>query len=165
MDPPRHPGMAVRPRSFSKVLGYNQWWHQDWIWSLADSTGQFSPKSIAHTYMERSWVGGVERPPLSLSSWAVGGGLFQGHDGHQSGSASGVAFWFWWWRLGHSLAVLAGFTPDQHPWPCCGTDRVAAAAPRGSRTPGSLPCPGRSPCKADADMRGSQEQSGSLLCT
>lgn len=37
--------------------------------------------SQEHTHTERSWVGGVERPPPSLSSWAVGvGGLIQGHE-------------------------------------------------------------------------------------
>lgn len=150
MDPPRHPGMAVGPRSFSKVLGYHQWCNQDWIWSLADSTGLFSPKSIVcthiHTHGEELGWGCGEAPFESFLLGCRGGGSVSGArvsislDLHLE-----WAFWFWWWRLGYSLAVLAGFTPGQHPWPCCGTDHVAAAAPRESRTPGSLPCPGRLP--------------------
>lgn len=39
-----------------------------------------------------------------------------------------------------------GLTPSQRLWPCCRRAPAAAGGWRGRRTPGSLLCPGRSPC-------------------
>lgn len=51
---------------------------------------------------------------------------------------------------GQNRRTRAGLTPSWHLWPCCRTGLSAAGGQRGSRTPGSLLCPGRSPCKGRA---------------
>lgn len=78
--------------------------------------------------------------------------------GIEGSGSRGCGFVLGRWHVGPAVLTdvpAPWLTPSLRLWPCCRRDPSAAAGQRGGHTPGSLLCPGQSPCRGGStDMSG-----------